>query len=253
VWCGAEALTRAELILFVPTLLLPAVLVVRGVSHSRRVGLLAVGVLTTALVLAPWVGRNVASFQDPTTISTGNGLALLGANCPQTYYGSDVGSWSLQCATSVTGPGDESVQAARKEHAALRYAEHHLGRLPAVVLARIGREWDVYQPAQMTRIEAHEGRPVPASWAGLVVYYLLMALGVAGVVIYRRRRIAQWFLLVPAGVVTVVSALFYGLVRFRAPFEVCLVVLAAPALVLAARRLGGRRGPDPDRAAIPVG
>ena len=44
----------------------------------------------------------------------------------------------------------------------------------------------------------------------------------------------------PAGVVTVVSALFYGTVRFRAPFEVCLVVLAAPALVLAGGWLGRR-------------
>ncbi len=38
----------------------------------------------------------------------------------------------------------------------------------------------------------------------------------------------------PAGVLTVVSALVYGLIRFRDPFEVCLAVLAAPPIVLLA-------------------
>jgi hypothetical protein len=61
-------------------------------------------------------------------------------------------------------------------------------------------------------------------------------------VILRRRHVRQWFLLVPAAVVTMVGALAYGLVRFRAPFEVCLVVLAAPPLVLLAQRVASRIG-----------
>jgi hypothetical protein len=137
---------------------------------------------------------------------------------------------------SVNGPGDESVASARDQHAALEFAEHHAGRLPDVILARVGRLWDVDQPFQMAHGDVNEGRPVPASLAGLWVYWALLPLGVAGCVIYRRRGIRQWFLLVPAAVITVVSVLVYGLVRFRAPFEVCLVVLAAPTLVLLAQR-----------------
>jgi hypothetical protein len=79
---------------------------------------------------------------------------------------------------------------------------------------------------------------VPAARAGLIVYYALLPFAVAGIVVLRRRRLGQWFLLVPAGVLTVVSALYYGTVRFRAPFEVCLVVLAAPAIVVLVRWLG---------------
>jgi hypothetical protein len=109
-----------------------------------------------------------------------------------------------------------------------------------VILARIGRVWDLYQPIQNAEVAVNEGRPVPASLAGLAVYYASVLLGIAGMVILRRRRIRQWFLLVPAGVVTLVSALVYGLVRFRAPFEVSLVVLAAVPLVLGARGLGAR-------------
>ena len=251
--CGAEALVRAELLLFVPFLLVPAVLTAGNAPLRRKLGLLAVGILASAVVLAPWVGRNMATFTDATYISTGDGYALLGANCAQTYHGPNLGSWSLGCSMSAPSRGDESVQSSRAQHAAIQYAENHAGRLPVVVLARVGRLWDFYGPIQMANVDANEGRPVPASLAGLGFYYALLPLGIAGIVIYRRRRIRQWFLLVPAGVVTVVAALVYGLVRFRAPFEVCLVVLAAPPLVLLGQGIGRRvearrarrRRPDP--------
>lgn len=237
--CGAEALVRAELVLFVPFLLVPAALVARSVSLPRRCGLAAVGILCSIIVMAPWVGRNLATFTDATYLSTGNGYALLGANCPQTYYGPELGSWSLGCSHAATVRGDESVEAAKSQQVAIQYAKHHAGRLPVVVAARVGRLWDVYRPIQMADVDVNEGRPVPASLAGLGFYYALLPLGLAGIVLYRRRRIPQWFLLVPAGVITVVAAVFYGSVRFRAPFEVCLVVLAAPPIVLLAQWIGG--------------
>jgi 4-amino-4-deoxy-L-arabinose transferase-like glycosyltransferase len=245
--CAAEALVRAELILWVPALLVPAVLTARSLPLRRRLEQLGIGVLATALVLAPWVGRNLATFTDRTYISTGNGLALLGANCPATYYGPELGSWALQCAVSEPATGDESVQSARDSHAARQYAEHHVSRLPVVVLARIGREFGFYQMAQESYIESGEGRPVDASDAGLAVWYVMLALGTAGVVIFRRRRVRQWFLLVPGGVLVVVGAVVYGLIRFRAPFEVPLAVLAAAPLAVGAERLG-RRGRNAGRS-----
>lgn len=235
--CGAEALVRAELILFVPTLLVPAALAARQVTLRRRFGLAGVGVLAVLVVLAPWVGRNLATFKDPTYISTGDGLALLGANCPAAYSGPGLGEWHLGCVASPNA-NEESVKSSLDQHAAIQFAEHHAGRLPVVVLARIGRLWDFFEPFQMINIDVNEGRPKPAARAGLAVYYALLPFALAGVVILRRRGLRQWFLLVPAGVLTVVAGLYYGTVRFRAPFEVCLVVLAAPALVLAARWLG---------------
>jgi 4-amino-4-deoxy-L-arabinose transferase-like glycosyltransferase len=235
--CGVEALVRAELILFVPFLLLPAALTARRANLRRRIGLAGVGVVAVLVVLAPWVGRNLATFKDPTYISTGDGLALLGSYCPQAYSGQGLGAWHINCVAGINAD-DESVKSALLQHAAVQYAEHHVGRLPIVVLARVGRLWDFYEPLQMINIDVNEGRPVPAARAGLIVYYALLPFAVAGIVVLRRRRLAQWFLLVPAGVLTVVSALYYGTVRFRAPFEVCLVVLAAPAIVLSVRWLG---------------
>ncbi len=131
------------------------------------------------------------------------------------------------------------MQSSGEQHAALQYIDHHVNRLPVVMLARIGREWDLYEPVQMAHLETGEGRPFVASLVGLAFYYALLPFAVAGIVIMRRRRIDQWFLLVPAGVVTLVSALVFGQPRFRAPFEVCLVVLAAPAMVLLSQRFSG--------------
>jgi 4-amino-4-deoxy-L-arabinose transferase-like glycosyltransferase len=239
--CAAETLVRAELVLFVPALLLPTILGLRTEPLRRRMGQLGCALLMFGVLLAPWVARNLVSFTDATYVSTGNGLALLGANCNQTYYGSQLGSWSFACATSKPGSGDESVQSERDEQSAVRYARGHLSRLPVVMLARIGREWGFYRPAEDANIELGEGRPAPATDAGTIFYYFMLGLGIAGVVLFRRRHIRQWFLLVPAGVLTFVSALVYGLVRFRAPFEVCLAILAAGAVVRVAERLNRHR------------
>ena len=63
---------------------------------------------------------------------------------------------------------------------------------------------------------------MPATNAGTAVYYVMLPLAVAGIVIFRRRRIRQWYLLVPGSVSSpLVCAVVYGLIRFRAPFEVC--------------------------------
>lgn len=235
--CGVEILVRAELWLLVPFLLVPAVLAARSVPWSRRVLMGATGVLVAGLVVGPWVGRNLVSFRDTTIFSTGEGPLLLGANCPQTYSGPGLGSWSLPCSVDVPPASDQSVESTRQYNAAKRYAEKHLGRLPLVALARAGRVWDFYEPLQMVDVDVNEGRPVPASFAGLLSYYVLLPFAAIGVVALRRRRVPVWPLLVIAGLVTLVAVAGYGQVRFRAEFEVPLVVLAATGLAAAGRRL----------------
>ncbi len=70
------------------------------------------GVLAVVVVLAPWVGRNLVTFKDPTYISTGDGRALLGANCAQAYDGQGLGNWHIGCANAHPN-ADESVESRR--------------------------------------------------------------------------------------------------------------------------------------------
>lgn len=236
--CGAAALARPELALFVPFLAVPAALLVGGTALRRRLALAAVAVLAAAVVVAPWVGRNLATFTDRTYLTSGDGLVLLGANCSAVYSGPGIGSWSLPCAVSLHVHGDESVVSSASQKAAIHFAEHHLGELPAVVAARIGRVWSFYQPVEEAASEVNEGRPYEASLAGTAFYYLLIPLAIGGIVRFRRARVAQWFLLVPAAIFTVVGAATYGLVRLRAPFEVGMVVLAAPSVIWLGQQAG---------------
>jgi 4-amino-4-deoxy-L-arabinose transferase-like glycosyltransferase len=243
--CGLEILTRAELVLLVPMLLVPAVLLAKQASRHQKTRLLVVSLLACTAVVGPWVGRNLVSFEDTTVLSTGEGPVLLGANCHDTYYGAYTGSWSLGCSTSVRKASDQSVESTLQFDAGKRYLLHHLSRLPLVALARAGRVWDVYEPLQMADGDVNEGLPVPASIAGLFAYYLFVPLSLAGLVALRKQGLPLWPLLVPALSATLVAITGYGQVRFRAEFEVPLVVLAAVGLdrvasVEWARWKGGR-------------
>ena len=71
-----------------------------------------------------------------------------------------------------------------------------------------------------------------------------MALAVAGFVVLRRRGQPLFILLAPFALVLIVSVTSYGILRFRAPADVALVVLGAVALdaLLGSRRSGAALG-----------
>ena len=86
-----------------------------------------------------------------------------------------------------------------------------------------------------------EGREALVSWLGFVAFWLLVPFAARGVISLRRRDVALWPLLSQVVVVTITVALIYGLVRFRIPAEVPLVVLAAAGIdaLRTARRPAG--------------
>jgi hypothetical protein len=168
-------------------------------------------------------------------ISTGLGQTLLAANCPQTYFGPEIGYWVVDCVLSPKKPiralGDESVQAAAYRRVGVDYATAHAGRLPFVVYARVGRTFGFYAPLDQLRVDERDNRrEFPVSIAGLAVFYVLAGLSTAGVVMLRRRGVLVFPLLAPIVAVVVAVALTYGQTRFRAPADVSLALLAAVAL-----------------------
>jgi len=250
--CGLAALTRAELLLLVPLLAVPAAWTARRRDGGAPLGTIGAVVGATLLVVGPWVGFNLARFEKPTFLSTGDGGALVGANCPRTYYGNEVGFWNIYCVPLHRPPGDLSVASDRDRTKALDYARSHAGRLPVVVLARVGRLLGVYAPGQLVSYTVGEGRPRWASYLGLVTFLLFLPLAVVGGRRLRRLREPIWPLLAPVVVVVVAAALVYGTPRFRAPAEPSVVVLASVGVAALLARRWPAWVPEPDgRSRIP--
>ena len=237
-------LSRTELALLVPLLVLPTLLLTRAIVARRRAVLAGIVVLAAAIPVVPWVVHDAMRFEEPVFLSYGAGAVLEGANCDQTYSGERLGYWDGTCNVLEDVRGDGAVEAGRRRDLALEYMGDHLDRLPVVVAARIGRLWGLYRPIETARDNQFEGRPMWVSVAGLVMFVPLAAFAVAGLVTLRRRRVPLIPLLAPIVIVTLMAAAFYGLIRFRVPAEVSLVALAAVALdALLARRDARRLEP----------
>jgi hypothetical protein len=222
---GLATLTRGEAILLL-LLLLP----------WRRPKLAAAVALACVVVLAPWTIRNFSTFEKPVLLSSNEGNLIAGANCPRTYHGRDIGSWDLRCVPH--GPlEDESLAEARFRRAGLDYARDHAGRVPLVVLARLGRTFELYQPIRQA--EHAEARAAGIELAGAAAFLLLFPVGAYGAVLLRRRRVLLIPLLAPFALAVAATVVGYGVPRFRHPADVALTVLAAVALdALVAQRTG---------------
>jgi hypothetical protein len=196
------------------------------------------------LVIAPWTAYNLSRFHRPEIISSGLGPTLYVANCPSTWSGPNKGWWDYACiASKPLPPGDASDQDAVYRRQAIDFIKAHKSALPGELVARIGRVWGFYQPAQQLRLDTIETRELPASKAGLGMFYVLAALAIPGIVLLRRRGSPLSPLLGPVVVVTLSAAIFYGTTRFRAAAEPSLVLLATVTVSTLAARLQGRFAP----------
>lgn len=229
--CGLATLTRAELALLAPLLAIPTAIALRSQPAKVRVLLAVVVIGVAVVVVAPWAVWNSTRFDKPVLISTNEGIALLGSSCQNVFYGSGTGLTDLRCLPDPFPEGDQSVQSEIYREQAFDYIGDHAGRFPIVLLARAGRTWSLFRPADMLRVNEGEGRPRWVTGLGLGFYYPLLLLAIGGVVLLIRRRASVWPLIVPAVVVTAGTLLAYGQTRFRVPAEPSIVVLAALAIV----------------------
>jgi 4-amino-4-deoxy-L-arabinose transferase-like glycosyltransferase len=226
---GLAALSRGEALGLLVVLVLPLAWTGGRGSWRRRLVLAAAAVGAFALVLAPWEARLLTTFDKPVLISNNSSGIWVGSNCPETYYGSLIGSWRFSCYGTVSPPGDESVRFLEYRHRGLVYLRDHTSRLPVVVAARVGRLLDVYRPwVQGAYINQGEGRHLRATHLGLIAYWLLIPFAIVGALLLRRRREpALLVLLAPVLLVLLVAIATYGSTRFRFAAEPGLVVLGA--------------------------
>jgi 4-amino-4-deoxy-L-arabinose transferase-like glycosyltransferase len=254
---GLAGLTRSEGLLLL-VLTAGSVLFLNSTLRvSRRFALFGVALLSAAVLVAPWVGFNLARFDKPVYLSTNDGQTIADTNCPATYSGRHIGGYIFQCHTpKVSTAGDESDVSARLARVGLKYARRHAGRVPMVVAARVGRTWGVFNPVRTIDVDSFGKWSHSDSLLMLLTYYVIAVLGVAGMVILHRRRVTIIPFVAAIVSVTITVAAFYGIIRFRMPGDVTFVVLAAVALDALLVRLSGRgptRAPaatDDSRAAV---
>lgn len=251
---GAAALTRAELVFFLP--IVAAVALLRTPLPWRaRLGRYALAGVVAVAVISPWVVRNNLVLKNRVFISDGTGTVLVQANCDATYYGKFIGYWNLECGSPQPhGPNGELLDESQRDvvvrQRAQTYIANHTTRLVTVVVpARIGRMWAVYEPFQQIRLDELEGRPAFAAWLGLYQFWVLAPLAIAGAVIQWRRRqpllvVGLWALLA-----TFTAATAFGNTRYRTAAEVTVVMLAAVTIdAVIGWIVDRRRGGEADEA-----
>ncbi len=234
---GLCALTRAELVLYLPVVAL-VVLVRAPITWRVRVERYAIAGVVALLCISPWVIRNLRAFADPVLLSNGAGTVLVQANCDDTYYGPDIGYWSLRCGEPQPyGPNGEVLDEAQRDNVvrvrALDYIGDHRARLLTVVVPRrVGRMWGLYKPLHQIDLDVLvESRPKWVSQLAFAQYMVLAPFAAIGAFICRRRRIPLAACAVWAALATITAASAFGNTRYRTAAEVSIVLLASVTLV----------------------
>ena len=238
---GLLALTRSEQIALMVFLVLPVILSARGVTWRRRWVWLALACLGGLLLIAPWTAYNSTRSTELWFCRRASAPALRAGNCEPAYgdellgyYQDQVGAPCSRRAPNLSS--DPSVADGQLRRAAFDFMEAHR-RVPVVIAARIGRTFNVYRPFQQVHLEAERRSPLRVLRLALFSYWALVPPAIAGAVLARRQRIAIYPLLVFPVIVLLSVALTIGAVRYRAPAEVPLAILAAFAIdVVTARR-----------------
>jgi hypothetical protein len=232
---GLAALTRQEALFFVPVLLLP----LAWRSGPRRLTYGGLALLATVVVLAPWTIRNYVAFHRFVPVANTTGAVVAGANCPLTYYGSDLGSWQASCASTPGPISNEAVRASRYLSEGVDYAEAHPARAVLIAGIRLLRIWSLYAPNDQAIGN------LTFLWIGTALYWCLLLAAIAALVMMRRVG-RPVYVLITAPIVTSIAAVIGdGIDRLRYGAELPLLVLAAWMVVTLYKR--------PDRVVAATG
>ncbi|HEY3723728.1 MAG TPA: glycosyltransferase family 39 protein [Acidimicrobiia bacterium] len=256
---GAAALSRAELVLIIPLLVVPLAVLAPGPTRRQRWAGIGAGLLAALVLMSPWLVFNLTRFEKPELLSTSFGPLLATTSCDQVWNSDNKSYFSIACTVAIQKregkPGDDESQLdAIYRHAGLEYIKHHKHQLPGVVAARAAAIVGLYHPDLQIRIDSSRGvekSELAIARAIMYTFYALAVLAIVGAVVLRRRRTAPVFpLLVPPVVVMVTVIIGYAAMRFRAPADLALCILAAVALDAAINAATGRgRGSEPGTSA----
>ena len=228
--CAAMGLATAAAALARPALLpLAAVLLLVSLRRIRLVGV-AVFAICLAAGLAPWWARNASLHGRFVPFTTGAGWSLYESNNPTATGGVKEGTWPIE---SRLAGLDEAAADALLASEARRFIVENPGRFLRLALVKESRTWS---PVPHAPGFSSGSRAIVAAAS----YVLLLGLGIAGVAAGLARGMPIALGLLPVVVTAAAHAVYLGSVRYRAPAEVGLALLAGCAAGALLER--GRRG-----------
>lgn len=247
-FAGLLALTRAEGILLWGVLL-GWIAIAPSMQHRRRnlVGTFAVA----ALVVSPWLVRNLVVFRAFIPTSTVTGFVLAGANNRAIYEQlGALGGWTAEfvhdpryaaCRADPRAPEPVYTDCWTRQAVAYAFDNRHLW--PYLVEWRLRRALDLWDPQLSAVFEEPEGRLPKLTIAAAISFYPVLALGALGALfsLARFRRL-YWLYAIP-GFYLLEIALTWGVQRLRAPMEPFLILFAS---ALVARSVGRLLAPRSD-------
>jgi 4-amino-4-deoxy-L-arabinose transferase-like glycosyltransferase len=248
----------------------------RKLLHTRALTSVALAMLVTVLLIAPWTIRNYLVSQSFVPVASGDGTVLLGAYNDQALTEpNNLGNWINPLYTNpqveqLLKPFplytcDATCEIAREDvskNAAEQWITSHLSEIPTLLVYHLRNFWTPYTreadlpmerfPAQLSSQIVHAMSttfPIPI--------FFLAALGLLVTLKRFWRELLFVYLII---LCTLGEALvYYGSSRFRAPIEPLLILLAAGALWwlfqdapgTLRRHLKTRRQHQEDKAAVP--
>lgn len=255
---GAAALTRGSAIALAP-ILVGWLVLAHADARRAALGRAALVLLAAAVVIAPWTLRNYRVHGGFVLIDTNGAYNLWRGNAPITFRdrgepGPLYYEWPFESlpvrpvgrvgaaalvASAVRNTGNAAPGDLEIARYARRSAVRFIAEEPVAFLARARLKLlDLWNPTSFLMrhfLVGGYGSVSPAvrhlaGAAAVLSYLFLMALAVAGLVLARRRPVA-WLVLLMAALTSGISALAFGLTRFRLPLIPLLAVFATHAAV----------------------
>jgi 4-amino-4-deoxy-L-arabinose transferase-like glycosyltransferase len=193
--------------------------------------------LGAALIIIPWTIRNETQFGHVFFVSSNQGYNLLLGNSPHAGADTGVSSNISQYGTHASAIQNEVARDNYYRDQALSWIGHHPEQAAWLYVEKLGNFF-----SSANRL-ATEGEGSPAQGALLTLAYGVLVVLTVARILWRRRLpltgLDRWCLLA-YGVGAVLSAVFFTRVRFRGPYDLLLIVVAAPVLAELASRLGNR-------------
>jgi hypothetical protein len=187
----------------------------------------------TLVLIAPWAIRNYVVSGYFVPVATGSGTILAGAYNDEVLESKllgNVGMWTVPEAGTCC---DKSGEQPEQKDRAIQWIINHPGDMPKLLGLHVINMWWPTSPDGSLAIDQFPDQPasklIKLSMRFLPLLLLLLAC--AGIVrMVRMRRADHMVIYLAIGLTILQCIILYGSVRFRAPIDPLLIILAAALL-----------------------